>query len=316
MRVHRGSLFWGLFLLLLGAIPLLDRQGVIDVDQFTELGRLWPLAIIAVGVAVLVSRTQLALLGTALAAVILGGLAGSAIAAGGGFILNVGDCGTRSSAAMEQLTREGTLQGGSAVKLDFSCGTLDVTTSGDDAWRLEADYRGASPSVDASPSRLVLETPSGGVRRHEWSLVLPRDRIANLEAAVNAGSGTIDVGNASLDRLSLRANAGDVVVLADGTSIVRLDVAVNAGRVRLDLGGPIDGIVSVNAGSIDVCVPADADLRLTVREQVAFGTNLSQRGLARNGELWQRAGSGGPVIRLEISGNAGSFNLDPSGGCR
>jgi len=316
MRVHRGSLFWGLFLLLLGAIPLLDQQGVIDVDQFTELGRLWPLGIIAVGVAILISRTQVAILGTALAAVILGGLAGGAIAAGGGFIFNFGDCGVSSSSGMQQLTREGALDAGAGVELEFNCGSLDVATRADGTWQLDAAYRGAAPAVDATGDRLVLKTPRTGVRRHEWSLLLPRDRIDTLEAGINAGSGTINLDDTSLDRLAVHANAGDVKVLALGASIALLDVEMNAGRVRLDLGGQVTGSVSVNAGSIDVCVPADAELRLTVREQLTFGTNLGQRGLTRTGDLWQRAGSGGPVIQLEISGNAGSFNLDPSGGCR
>ena len=38
--------------LMLGAIPLADRAGLIDVGSFTDVGRLWPLAIIAMLVGV------------------------------------------------------------------------------------------------------------------------------------------------------------------------------------------------------------------------------------------------------------------------
>jgi hypothetical protein len=82
------------------------------------------------------------------------------------------------------------------------------------------------------------------------------------------------------------------------------------------LGGATEGTLRVNAGTIDVCAPANAQLQITVREQLTFATNLDQRGLTRSGNIWQRAGTGGPVIRLDVSGNAASFNLDPTGGCK
>jgi hypothetical protein len=146
--------------------------------------------------------------------------------------------------------------------------------------------------------------------------VVPRSQLRTADLHLNAGAGTIDVGGTTLARLKLDANAGDVVLTAADATIDRLDVTMNAGRVRLTLGGATDGSLSVNAGTLDVCVPANADLRITVREQLTFATNLDQRGLARSGNVWQRAGSGGPVIRLDVSGNAGAFNLDPTGGCK
>jgi hypothetical protein len=266
-------------------------------------------------VAVLISQTRFAAPGTALAGVILGGLVGGAIAAGGGFVFNLGDCGAGSTTGMQQVTRQGTLDPGATVVLDFSCGTLDLAMEPGAAWRLDATYRGDEPTVTASASRLELTSPGDGVRRHEWSLVVPRENVGALEIAVNAASGVIHLGGASLPRLLVHANAGDVRVIASDTTIGRLDASVNAGRLRLDLDGPVDGTLSANAGSIDVCVPADAELQITVREQLTFGTNLDQRSLTRSGNLWQRAGSG-PLIRLDVSGSAAGFNLDPSGGCR
>ncbi len=64
MRPHRGYLFWGFFFILLGGIPLAARQGWIDASQWGEIGRLWPLIVIAIGVVILLSRTQLALVVT------------------------------------------------------------------------------------------------------------------------------------------------------------------------------------------------------------------------------------------------------------
>ena len=36
MRIRRGLLFWGLFLIPLGVIPLLAREGVIDLSGIGE----------------------------------------------------------------------------------------------------------------------------------------------------------------------------------------------------------------------------------------------------------------------------------------
>src|ERR671915_1325793 len=90
MRVHRGYLFWGVFFVLLGAVPLADRLGLLAIDDLGGLGRLWPLAIIAIGVAVLVSRSRVALLGPLAAGLVLGSLAGVALASGAGSLFGAG----------------------------------------------------------------------------------------------------------------------------------------------------------------------------------------------------------------------------------
>jgi hypothetical protein len=315
MRIHRGSLFWGIFFLLLGGIPLADRLGLIDVASFVDVGRLWPLAIIAVGVVILLSRTQLALLGTVLGAAVLGSLVGGLIA-GGDVVMNLGDCGDDRRVNMQHLSRSGTLDSGAALDLRFSCGTLGLTAGSGDGWSLEADYRGDPPTIDAAGGRLSLRTPADGPRRNEWTVVVPRERLGTLDLQHNAGTARLDLTGSRLARVQLQLNAGDLVVIAEDAPVSLLDMQVNAGRGRLTLGGATEGTVQVNAGSVDVCAPANAELRLTVRESLTFATNLEQRGLTRNGDVWQRAGSGGPLIRLDVSGGAASFNLDPTGGCK
>ena len=94
---------------------------------------------------------------------------------------------------------------------------------------------------------------------------------------------------------------------------------MNAGRARLTLGDAValTGHVSVNVGAVDLCVPASAELRITVSEELTFVTNLSQRGLALENGAWHRAGTAGaPVIALSVDGNAAGLTLDPEGGCR
>jgi hypothetical protein len=80
MRVRRGLLFWGLLLLPLGAIPLLERAGVVAASQLTEVWRLWPLVLVALGLGLLLGRGRAGALGTALLALVLGILGGGALA--------------------------------------------------------------------------------------------------------------------------------------------------------------------------------------------------------------------------------------------
>lgn len=46
-RNQAKSLIWGLFLVALGSVLLLDRFGMISIP---ELGRLWPLVLIVIGI--------------------------------------------------------------------------------------------------------------------------------------------------------------------------------------------------------------------------------------------------------------------------
>lgn len=322
MRIHRGYLFWGIVFLLLGAIPLAERSGLIDGDRLGEIGRLWPLALIAVGIAIVLARSGIALVGTIVAAVIIGGLAGGVLAAGNGWFLGVGSCaGVGDTSDMARTDRSGTFTGPALVQAHIECGSLEiqagVASDSLAGWVLTARHHGAPPDVDSDDTSLSLDVPEGGIRRHDWTLFLPRALVARLELTGNAATIAADVSGARLEAVRIEANAGDVRLLATDATIDDLGLRLNAGRARLLLGGDTDGAIEVNAGTIDLCVPADAALRITLDDDFAFATNLADRGLTRLGDTWARPGAavGAPVIDLRVQGNAGSFTLDPAGGC-
>jgi len=317
MRPHRGFLFWGIFFTVLGAIVLADRQGWIDASQWREIGRLWPLIIIAVGVLFLVARTQIALVGTIAAALILGGLAGAGLAGGTGLFAGMGDCVPGGSQTFEHASESGSLSGPASVELQLNCGSLNLAAAHGESWSVDASYRGAAPQISATGTSLVVRTPENGSRRQEWEVTVPADRVERVGLQSNAADGTLDLTGSELASLNLEANAGELSVVAEASSIRRLELSMNAGRARLTVGGPVkSGRLSVNAGAIDLCVPPSAELSLDVAEQLTFATNLEDSHLTKNGTVWHRAGSGGPAIDLSIEGNAASFNLNPAGGCR
>jgi hypothetical protein len=319
MRIRRGLLFAGLFLIPVGAMTLLVRAGTLDPDAFDDIWRFWPLILIGFGIAILLGRSRVAAVGTAIAAVVLGVLVGGAIASGGAWIGNFGECGPASANA-ERIDKTGTFDGRSAIDLDLRCGSVTVTTASGSAWQLGAAFEGPAPIVNESSNRLEVRTPDGGdVRHNDWTVIAPTDALAELRLRTNAGTASVTLAGSALDALDVDANAGDILIDGAHAEIGRLDVAVNAGRARITLENPAAGDLSINAGAIDLCVPPSMNLRLVVNDQLTFVTNLADQGLQQNGQVWTRTPTPGdqqPMIDLTVTGNAASFTLDPDGGCR
>lgn len=178
---------------------------------------------------------------------------------------------------------------------------------------------GTSPVISGAVDRLEITVPDvSGTRRDDLTIKAPADRLGSLLLQSNAATASVVLDGATVGTVKVDSNAGDVLVDGGSAAIQRVDVSINAGRARITLGGgPTAGDLSVNVGAIDLCVPAAADLRLVVDDQLTFVTNLASRGLQQNGQTWSRTGSGGgSSIDLHVVGNAGSFTLDPDGGCR
>lgn len=315
MRIRRGLLFAGLFLIPLGAMTLLVRAGTISADAFDDIWRLWPLILIGFGVALLLGRSRAASVGTAVAALVLGTLVGGAIASGTGFVGSVGDCGMTGPST--RLDQSGTFDADAAVAVDLRCGSVALgTTTGSD-WQVTADYHGTPPSVSGDGDGLAIDAARDGARHADLTVTVPADRLGSVDVTTNAAAGSLVLDGATLGLIEVDANAGDIRIDAGSATVDRLDVTMNAGRVRITLGsGSTRGSISVNAGAIDLCVPPDTELRLDVNDQLTFVKNLADRGLQQDETVWTRAGTNGSVIDLRIDGNVASLTLDPTGGCR
>jgi hypothetical protein len=319
MRIHRGLLFWGLFLIPLGAFPLLDRANAIDLAGIGQAWRFWPLILVAVGLAILLGRSRASIVATVILALVLGSIAGVTLATGPGWIASAVDCGAERPTDA-QLDRNGTFTEPAEVNLDLRCGSVDVTTGAGSAWTVHAAYAGATPSVDSSSSKLEVDVPdNAGAQRQHWTVTAPVDLTGAIEVKANAGMARLQLDGANLARVDAEMNAGDLLIDGGAARIGRLDVQMNAGRARITLDDAValTGQLSMNAGALELCVPAGSELRLRTNDQVTFVNNLGQRGLIKQGDVWRRAGTAGsPAIELSIEGNAASLTLDPDGGCK
>jgi hypothetical protein len=318
MRIRRGLLFWGLFLITAGVVPLLVRAGAVDGASLAGAWRLWPLILIALGIALVAGRSQVALVGTVVTALILGIATGGALATGNVWFGLLGDC-TSGRATTNQEDQTGSFERPATVRLHLNCGTVQVSPQAGAAWALHAGFSGRPPVVVATADGLEVRSPdSGGSRNQQWDLKVPKDGLAALALDGNAGSATINLAGATLGSLNADINAFDLTVDAAEAAIQRIDVSANAGHAQITLGpSSVTGHLQANAGAIDLCVPDGVGLRFHLTDQITFGDNLDERGLSQDGETWTRPGTGlGSTIELTVEGAASSFTLNPDGGCR
>lgn len=319
MKWNSGLLFWGLVLITAGAVALAAQQGYLDKTLLADAWRLWPLILIAIGFSIVLSRTPFAVVGTIIAALVLGTGGGALIAVGPEISLNCS-----GSDPTNLVARSGDFGGAAEVSLEFNCGTLTLAMTDDQQWTVQ------SGRVDGDPARISADSDSLRVRsaddsgwpnagRQVWHVTLPSGTTYDLEVSPNAFDGQIDLGGGTFTSVKIHPNAGSLSLDLTDAQVADLELSLNAGSASVVIGGPmeLDGSLSVNAGSIELCVADDAAVRFVVDDNITFSTNLEESGLTHAGNSWSTSGftDAAEQVTLTISGNAGSFTLNPEGGC-
>ena len=319
MSVNRGLVFWGLALVVAGTVALLVQSGGIDEAAARGAWRFWPVALIVAGIAVIAARTPFALVATVVAAVVIGGLAGTLVA-GWPEGLGIG-CGGQP---IEQLTESGSFDGDAAeVELRFDCGDLDVSLTDGSGWALDARHGpGARPQVRGDDASVSVTADDGGPigftnTRQEWEVELPSDTELAFDLEANAATARLDLASGQFGTLGIDANAGDFAVDLSGASVAAFELDMNAGSTSItaDVETELTGSVGMNAGSLDLCAPDGTAVEITLDDpNVTFSHNLEDHDFDESDDTW-RLGSGAPAIRLDVEGNAASFSFNPDGGC-
>jgi LiaF transmembrane domain len=324
MHVRRGYLGWGVFLILTGAIPLLVRSGYLTVDQVRNLWTLWPLILIGIGVGLILSRTRFDFIGGLIVAATLGLMAGGLLSSGVSTI-STGGCGS-SEGTTPFPARDGTFGGATAdVSIELNCGTLDLTAAAGNAWRVEGrDRDGVGPTIDADDASLQVRSRDQDAatffgERDTWQVTVPGGPTLEIEVKLNAGSSTVDLGGAALATLDVELNAGSAGVdLTEVATIERLEASLNLGSLGITLPNKsMTGSIEANAGSVKLCAPEGAGLRLRTGDSIIASYDYAGRGLVQDGTTWTTPGydTADVQIDLETRASAGSFSLDPEGGC-
>lgn len=324
MHVDRRLLGWGLFFVLLGAIPLAVRAGLLDKDLVAQWPLLWPVLLIGWGLGLLLRGTPLALIGGAVAAITFGVMGGGAIASGFAGIPFASGCGS-TTPATAFATRTGEFGTTARADLVFNCGNLTVSAADGSAWSVAgSDRNGKGPSIDSNGSVLSVKTEEeraflGSQGHAVWNVTLPRSPVLAFGLTLNAGEGSLDFAGASVSSLSMTLNAGSVTLdLSGAAQAGDVNTTVNAGSAAISLpAGDRSVNVSLNAGSLTACLPVGTPVR--AQWSGALGSNnFDSAGLVKvDTQTWTSSGfvAGQPHIELRVSANAGSFELQFGGTC-
>jgi hypothetical protein len=324
MHLDRRLLGWGVFFILLGAVPLAVRAGAVDPGLVGRWPTLWPFLLIGWGIGLVLRASPIAWTGGAIVAVTFGLMGGGAIATGfaGGQLFS--GCGSGTGQPFPE--SQGAFDSAGSMAIEFNCGTLAVGTADGSSWSLSGVSRdGRAPIVETdSNGGVTLKGPEHGFDFADghtaWSVTVPRAPHLTLGLTLNAGDGTVGLDGTSLDGLDLTVNAGSMHLDLSRAAALPLDATratVNAGSATVQLPG-FNGLVdlSLNAGSLTVCAPAEAALQVNWNGTIA-SNDLDASGLTRSGNTWSTAGLDvtRPYISMNISANAGSFSLQRGGSC-
>ncbi|HYN70235.1 MAG TPA: hypothetical protein VEX41_08495 [Candidatus Eisenbacteria bacterium] len=321
MRINRRFLYAGTFLVALGGVLVATDLAAIDTAALTDVLRLWPLAVIVIGLGVVLRRNpQLSLSSGMLAAAVPGLVLGGAFAVAPSF---TGDCGNKVEQAITQ-RQEGSFDGPATISVDGGCGSITITTAPGKAWRLEAGTTlGQAASLRASSRSLSIQSAggedlsffSGG--RAFWNVTLPTSQIDDLAVAVSAGTGQVDLPGARIGRLDLTGSLSQVTLDLSDASVEYLSGAINLGQlsVQLPAQSDLNGSVVVDGGMLEICSAPGAGLSV-----VATGSprELNVEGVELDGSEWQSPDYESAAHKAEIlvEVNFGAVEINPIGGCR
>ncbi len=315
--VNRTFLYWGVFLVAAGAVLLTAQAGLITPDGVRAGLQLWPVAVIAVGGALVLRRTPLSLAGGLVAAAMPGLVLGGVAVA----VPDIRpDCHVVQPSGYA--ARTGAFESPAHVNLQLVCGSLDIGVTPGSGWQVQVGNTGApAPTIDAAPDSLSVRSanrshPFGVGPGDVWHVSLPASQRLDLAATIDAATSRLELGGAQIGTLELTVNAGDLKADLTSATVDGASLHVNAGAARIvlpDTDLAVD--VHVNAGKATLCAPPDLGLR--VQQDVRLGsTHLA--GLVRDGEAWQSPDYATTTHHADVTlaVNVGSVDINPEGGCK
>ena len=318
MAIHRRFLYAGLFLVALGAVMAAAELSAVDDDVARQALRLWPLAVIAIGVAVILRRTPAGVPAGVLAAVAPGLLLGATFAVGPSLAWECND----ASAPPMTFDQTGNVVGAPLVAIQTGCGSSSIATASGTAWRVRAGSSDAiDPDVVAGPSSLSIESAGHGgrlvlgARRESWDVTLP-STIELLSLTANANATDVRLPDSRVGSLALDANASRVRIDATGSELNELNVDANFSSVAvvLPLAAHVQGTFDVNAGSLKLCQPTGSGMTVEFSDDGLHDVTVA--GIRWSADQWQ---GGNPLssnqIQLTVDATLGSVEINPIGGC-
>ncbi len=261
------SLFWPILLIGAGALWLLSNIGVLPDVNFRFLLRLWPIALIAMGLDVLFARRS----------PILGALIGlGAVALVIALVFFAPDLGIETSGDFKTLEFSEPLGSANEARvvldLDRYPTTIDSAVGSNSLFEAELNtFTDVNFSASGESSKTItLDSVTGTVfdfgwldsfgRNTRWEISLSPDVPIELSIDIGSGSTTLELGDLDLTDLVIDGGSGSTDVSLPASSSA-YDVNIDGGSgsfdVDIERGADIDATINVGSGSWDVNIGED-----------------------------------------------------------
>ena len=294
-RVARGLPVFGILLVLLGALLLLQTIGVVSWDLWLELWRFWPVALIAGGVSIILGRRFPVLASLVVVFLFVGTVGAAAF-----FVVTNAESFVVSEFAepldgVESLELEVKFGAGELFISDLPAGSTDM---------VQARLSGAG----SNPVLVSKVVRSGN--RAEVKLENAQDSLFNLN--INRKL-EVKVARDVETNLIIQSGAGDINVDLERLQVAGL--ALEAGAVSAELVTPAtagftDATVGIGAASLEVTVPEGVAARIRVDAGMS-SVDIDDRFPKVNG-VHESPGYDAAAHRLnlEVAGGAASIEVE------
>lgn len=291
-RADRSRRSLPLLLIGLGVLLLVAHLGWLRLDLWALL-QLWPLALVAVGVDILLGgRYRLA--------VVLGTLvAGAALSVGGA---GLGAADTRTERVAQPLGGART----AVLELQTGVGDLRLNTSGDPDMLISGTVQAARGERitqtfregGGAASFALRSERRGGVGavggRRLWNLSLTPAVPLELRVETGVGRATLELENAQLTELQVSTGVGDALL-------------------TLPRAGRYEATLETGVGAATVRIPDGVAVRLTVSRGV--GTVTVRGNFGRDGERYLSPdyATAEHRVDLRVNGGVGAITIEQGG---
>ena len=320
MAIHRRFLYAGLFLVAVGGVLVTANITGVNEPWLRDALRLWPLVVIAIGLAIVLRRTSVALPLGMLAAVGPGLLIGGGMVAGPRVAFECSDLAQPGPT----FAQNGTLGPNGAVSLGAGCGASRITTAPGTGWSITGGSTDArEPEIFFDAEFVSIESPARGGRqlvlgnrREDWDVTLP-STLKALSISSHANTMTVALPGASIGSVAVEADAASVRIDATGATIDTLDAQIDFGTASIVLPNTpsLTGYLEIDVGTLRLCQPFGADM--TVAFQGDGPREVSIAGEPWAADQWtsQLSSPTANQIDLTVEATFASVDINPIGGC-
>lgn len=228
--MSRDSLFWGLLLLIVGAIFLGNNLGYFSFD----LRLLWPLFIILLGVYILLGQSYYS--------------------------------GRRVEGEQVILPLDGASE--AIVHIEHGAGSLRISGASNKDELLSGTFHNVKATTDKSGNRLsarLRSTLSGGMfwlfpwnwghRGHEWNFSLNADIPLTLDIETGASDNKLDLSQVKLHKLDLDTGASSTsIILPKAGGHSRVEISCGAASMNIEIPVGVAADIRSESGLADISI--------------------------------------------------------------